>query len=111
MRQDYTPVVGAAGSTSGTITPDFNAYSQYNVEGLTGGITMASPTSALQNGRRRVLRIKDNGTSRTISWDSAYRAVGVTLPASTTAGKALYIGLIYCAADSKWDAVALSLEA
>jgi hypothetical protein len=53
----------------------------------------------------------DNGTARTLAWNAIYRAVGITLPATTVISKTLYLGMIYNSADSKWDVVAVSQEA
>jgi hypothetical protein len=61
-----------------------------------------------------VLRLKDNGTARALTWTTtsgAYRAVGVTLPTTTVLGKTLYIGCLYNAADSFWDVVAAAQQA
>jgi len=46
-----------------------------------------------------------------ITWNSIFRAVGVTLPAGTVATKTIYVGCIYNAADAKWDVVAVSTQA
>ena len=46
-----------------------------------------------------------------LTWNAIYRAVGTTLPVSTTATKTIYVGCIYNAADTKWDVVAVSTQA
>lgn len=46
-----------------------------------------------------------------ITWNSIFRAVGVTLPVGTTASKTIYVGCIYNSADTKWDVVAVSTQA
>lgn len=63
------------------------------------------------NGNTLLIRIKDNGTERALTWNSIYRAIGVELPTTTTAGKTLYIGCKYNSADSKWDVLAVGEEA
>jgi hypothetical protein len=57
------------------------------------------------------LRFKDNGVSRTLTWNAIYRAIGVTLPAATTAGKWMYIDMVYNSADTKWDVTDVKIEA
>ena len=61
-----------------------------------------------------LLRIKDNGSSRAITWTSAgansYRVIGVTLPTSTTASKTSYVGCVYNSTDVYWDVVAVGTE-
>jgi hypothetical protein len=101
-------------TTSGTITPAGDSSDQYEVLGLTGGITLAAPSGTPTAGQKLLLRIKDNGTTRTIAWTTssgAYRAIGVTLTTATTANKNIYVGCVYNSTDVFWDVVALSQEA
>jgi hypothetical protein len=58
-----------------------------------------------------VIRIKDNATARAITYDTQFRAIGVTLPTTTVISKTLYLGLIYNSTDTKWDCVAVAQEA
>ena len=75
-------------------------------------ITIASPSGSPVQGQKLIIRITDNGTNRAITWNAIFRAVGITLPTTTTASKLLYIGFIYNATGTvKWDAVAVKLEA
>jgi TATA-binding protein-associated factor Taf7 len=62
-------------------------------------------------GRKFVIRIKDNGSAATITWNAIFRAIGVTLPTTTTASKTIYIGCLYNDTDSKWDVIAVKEEA
>jgi hypothetical protein len=61
-----------------------------------------------------VLRFKDDGTARALTWTTtsgAYRAIGVTLPTTTVLSKVLYVGCIWNAQDSFWDVIALAQQA
>lgn len=100
------------GTTSGTITPNGDTTDQYNFIGLSGAVAIAAPSGTPTQGQRLIYRIEDDGTSRALDWTTAgvYRAIGVTLPTSTTAGKTTYVGLIYNSTDTKWDAVAVTTE-
>lgn len=97
--------------TSGsTITPTSGTADQYEVTALAVTATIAAPSGSPNDGQRLILRIKDNGTRQTLSWTTtsgAYRAVGITLPTTTTA-TILYAGCIYNSADSFWDVVAIA---
>lgn len=84
---------------------------EYYLTALAGNATFAAPSGTANNGNTLLIRVKDNGTSRTLSWNSIYRAIGVTLPTSTTVGKTLYIGCIYNSSDSKWDVVSIVEQA
>lgn len=106
--------VGSVTSAS-TITPTGDASDQFNVTALAEAATIAAPSGTPGTGQRLMLRIKDNGTSRALTWTTSaggYRALSsVTLPASTTAGKQTYVGCIYNAADGFWDVVAVVTQA
>ena len=74
-------------------------------------LTVANPTGTAVQGQKLVYRIKDNGTNRAITWGADFRAIGVTLPTTTTASKLIYVGCIYNSTDSKWDVIAVNEEA
>lgn len=100
-------------TTTGTITPTGDSSDQFELIGLTGSVTVAAPSGTPVAGQKLVLRIKDNGTSRTLSWTTTsggYRIVGTTLPTATTASKNIYVGCIYNATDVFWDVVAIATE-
>lgn len=107
-------VTNNGATTSGTITPAGNTSDQYEILGLTGNITIAAPSGTPTAGQKLVLRIKDNGSNRGITWTTtsgAYRAIGTLLPTSTVAGKVTYVGCIYNATDGYWDVVGVSTQA
>lgn len=112
-----SPRTDTNGTTSGDITPNSTDKDMYLITGLTGTIVMKKPTSSAAQGTKFMIRIKDDGTSRTItSWEigvsGGYRAfTGVTLPTATTAGKTTYVGCVYNDTDSRWDVVAVVTEA
>jgi hypothetical protein len=77
------------------------------------GLTLAVPTGTIADGQDLMIRIKDSGSAQTIAWTSGtggYRAIGITLPTTTTAGKTTYVGLIYNSDDSRWDAIGVTTE-
>jgi hypothetical protein len=93
--------------TSGaTITPTSDTVDEYNVTALAVGATIAAPSGTPADGQILVLRIKDNGTSRTLSFNAIYRfSSDLPAPSATTVNKTMYLGFIYNAADGKWDNV------
>lgn len=104
----------AAGATSGTLTPNGDTTDLFVAEGLTGAITLAAPSGTPVNGQKLLIRLKDNGTARGITWTTssgAYRALGITLPTTTVINKTTYVGCVYNSASSFWDAVATVTEA
>lgn len=107
-------VYSAASDTSISVDPSL--YDQYVWTALAGTLTFnASTTGSPTNGTKLIFRIKDNGTTRTLTWTTtgagSYRAIGVTLPTSTTANKVIYVGCIYNSTESFWDVVAVQVQA
>lgn len=101
-----TPRIGTTASSS-TPTPTGDTADVYTVTALAANATVAAPTGTPTDGQRITLRIKDNGTARTLAWNAIYRASSdLALPATTVISKTMYLGFIYNAADSKWDFVA-----
>lgn len=99
-------------SSSATPTPAVTSqFHHYSLTALAAGATFGAPTGSPANGWRLMLRIKDNGTARALAFNAVFRAIGVTLPTTTTASKTHYIGCMWNSADSKWDVIAVGKEA
>jgi hypothetical protein len=75
------------------------------------GLTLANPTGAFVEGQSLIIRIKDNGTARSIAYGTNFRAIGVTAPTTTVLSKTTYIGCIYNSTDNKFDIVGVCTEA
>lgn len=105
-----TPRAPEVASTA-TLTIDSDASDQYSITAQAVNLTVAAPTGTPTSGQGLIIRITDNGTPRTISWNAVFRGLGFTLPASTVANKTLYIGFKYNVAATKWDCLALQQEA
>jgi hypothetical protein len=103
------PRVYSTTSTS-SLTPDANSYDRIDITALANALTINNPSGTPVNFQQLIIRIKDNGTAQTISWGSAYESVGATLPTTTTAGKWVYIGLIYNSSASQWQCVAVAQQ-
>lgn len=99
-------------SSTATLTHDADAYDQANITAQAAALSIANPTGTPTSAQQFILRVKDNGTARAITWSgSQWRAIGVTLPTTTVVSKTLYIGAVWNAADSKWDVIAVAQEA
>lgn len=96
--------------SNATITPTFS-YDQVNVTALAENTTIADWTGSAVDGHGIVIRIKDNGVSRTIAYGAKYRVFNDALPTATTPGKTLYIAGVYNLADNKIDVLGVRLEA
>lgn len=102
-------------ASASTITPNADTDTQVSVTALAVPATIASPSGTPSDAQSLVIRIKDDGTARALTWTTgssgSFRPVGITLPTTTVATKAVYIGCKYNSTDLRWDAIALSQEA
>ena len=113
-QQSVADYFGHSVSTASTTTPaptGDRKLNEYYLTALAGNPTFAAPSGTPVNGNKLIIRIEDDGTSRTLAWNAIYEAKGVALPTATTISKMLYIGFIYNSTDSKWDCIASSEEA
>jgi hypothetical protein len=97
-------------TSSATVTPTAN-NDLVIITAQSASLTIANPTGTWSEGQALMIRIKDNATARAITWDTNYRAIGVTLPTTTTLSKTTYVGLIYNSTDTKWDATGVVTQA
>jgi hypothetical protein len=74
------------------------------------GLTLANWSGTAVPNHGLAIRIK-SAAIQTIAYGTNYRAIGVTLPTATVAGKTLYLGCIYNATDGKFDVIAVAQEA
>ena len=103
------PRVGTVAS-SATPTPTTD-YDMFTVTALAAAAEFAAPTGTPVNGQPMIIRIKDDGTARALTFNAIYRAIGVTLPTTTVISKTMYLGMIYNSADTKWDVLSVIEEA
>lgn len=97
-------------TSSATPTPNIDTTKAYTLTALAANATFGAPTGTPTNGQQLTIRVKDNGTARTLAWNAAYRAVGASLPTATVAGKTLYVELAYNSTSTTWDATSVSAE-
>lgn len=98
-------------ASTASLTVNVDDFETTVITALAANLTINAPTGTPINGQTTLLfRIKDNGTSRTLTFNAIFRAIGVTLPAATTIGKTMYIGAIWNGTDSKYDVVSVNEE-
>jgi hypothetical protein len=62
-----------------------------------------NPTGTPVDGQKLLIRIKDNGTARALTWGTAYASSGVaTLPTTTVISKTHLLLFIYDTTAAKW---------
>jgi hypothetical protein len=99
-----TPAVQSV-ATAATVTPDA-ANDGVVITAQAAVLTIANPTGSWSQLMGFVIRIKDNGTARAITFGTNYRATTIALPTTTALGATLYLGFAYNSTDTKFDLVA-----
>lgn len=97
-------------TTLATLTISSDAMDLHVLTAQSTALTIAAPTGTPTLGQQLWIRIKDDGTARAITWNAAWRGVGVTLPATTTAGKTMYIEAMRNTTDSTWDVIDVKVQ-
>ena len=101
----------ASTASSATPTPNADTTDEYILTALGAAAEFAVPSGTPTQGQSLVIRIKDDGTGRALTYNAIYRAIGITLPTTTVANKTTYIGAFYNSTDTKWDCMATGTEA
>lgn len=97
-------------TSSATVTAT-SANDLVNITAQAAALALANPTGTFAEGQALIYRIKDNGTARAITFDTKFRAIGITLPTTTTISKTTYVGCIYNSTDDKFDVIASLTQA
>jgi hypothetical protein len=93
----------------GAFSPSIDSYDQENMTAIASTVTFNNPTGTPVSGQQYILRLKDNGTARTLTWSGTqYRAsADLPFPTTTIISKTMYLKFIYNEADTKWDFVSM----
>jgi hypothetical protein len=108
-QQSIKAYVGAQTSTASSATPTPTGDRKRNelyVTALAAAAEFQAPSGTPSNGNILVIRVKDDGTARALTYNAIYSGILETLPSTTTISKVLYMGFIYNSTTSKWELVA-----
>jgi hypothetical protein len=118
--EDWVKITGGVDSSTtrvqtsasaATLNVNADNFDMVVVTAQAEAITIANPTGTPTQGQGLVYRLKDDGTARGISYGADFRALGVTLPTTTTISKTLYLACVYNSTDSKWDVIGYKEQA
>lgn len=105
----FQPRTNPASSYTTSVTLDLDNYDGQIITAQTGGLLFNAPTWTAAEMEVRVIRIKDNGTARALTWNSFFRgSANLPLPSTTTLGKVMYLQFIYNATDTKADLIGIA---
>lgn len=92
-----------------TAVIDVDTCDEYELSAVANA-TEFTTTGTPTDGQTLVIRLKDAGASKTLTW-TGFTAIGITLPTATTAGKWTYVGCKYNSSASAWHAIAVTTQA
>lgn len=108
-------MTGRVSTVASSATPTLNTDNTdlFTITALATAITsMTTNLSGTPTGKQMLMiRIKDDGTARAITWGASFASRIATLPTTTTLGKYTYVGFIWNSTASVWDCLAAGTEA
>lgn len=104
-------VISNSQASTATLTVDSDTQDLETVTALAAAMTIAAPTGTPVDGQKLVIKIKDDGTSRALTWNAIFQVIGTTLPTATTISKWHRIECEYNTTDTKWDVVDVKEQA
>ncbi|MBI5954464.1 MAG: hypothetical protein HY865_22635 [Chloroflexi bacterium] len=105
-------VVSAASYTIDTGTSlNCDTTDAFIVTAQAGALKFNNPSGTGTQAQPLLIRIKDDGTARALTYDTQFRAMGTALPSTTVPSKTLYMLFIYNSTDTKLDLVTAGQEA
>lgn len=92
-------------ASAATVTPNADENDSVNITNQAVGLTLANPTGTPTHDQGLIIRIKDNGTARSISFGTAYAALGVALPTTTIINKMMVLAFLYDSGAARWQLI------
>lgn len=93
-----------------SLTPDIDSYDTFTETTLAALITINNPTGTPTNAQEIEFRLKDDGTPQGITWGANFVDLTGSLPATTTAGKWIYVKCLYISAGTKWQVINVQIQ-
>jgi hypothetical protein len=97
-------------TTSGSISPNIGTNDEFERSAQSAALTINAPSGTPTDGQRIRFRIKDNGTSRALTWNATYEGTFVALPAATTVNKWHLVEFEYNATASLWQCIRAAVQ-
>lgn len=92
-------------ATTATLTPNGDSFDIVSVTAQTTAISIAAPSGTPTDGQQLIIRLRDNGTIRAITWNGVYSRYSSDLPVSTIASSTMTYIFLWNASTSAWDLV------
>lgn len=101
---DKKAIVSVSTTSAATHTPAIASEKTiYNVTSQAAAVAFAEPSGTPSDGYGILIRLKDDGTTRAITWNDAYTSGTAAVKTSTTTSTRSLHLFIYDGASSKWE--------
>lgn len=113
--------VNAQTTTASPFAWNSDSFDQQSFSALANALTINADAGTPTDGRKQILRFKDNATARTLTFTGgatkAFRDLtgqlivsGSNFTYNTIISKTVYFGCVYNGADDRWDIIAVTQE-
>lgn len=103
---NVTSIVSSATPTLAITNTDKHIY---EITALAEACAFGNPTGTKYNGQVLIIRIKDDGTARALSFGTDYYAgTDVPMPTTTVLGKQIVLGFMYNSNSTYWELLAVT---
>ena len=110
-RKAIVDPINTSTASTATLTIDTDVNDFAVITAQSQALIIGAPSGTPVEGQKLIIRIKDDGSARAITFNAIFRAIGITLPNTTVSSKITYLGLVYNSTDTKWDVIATKTEA
>lgn len=90
-------------ATTPTLTPNADLYDLVSLTAQATALAVAAPTGTPLDGQNLTIRFRDNGVSRTLTWDGIYSGYTSDLAAATVVNMTMIYRFMFNASTNKWD--------
>lgn len=90
-------------ATAPTLTPNADLYDVVSLTAQATALAIAAPSGTPLDGQNLTIRFRDNGVSRTLTWDGIYSGYTSDLAAATVVNMTMIYRFMFNASTNKWD--------
>jgi hypothetical protein len=112
-QQSIKAYVNSNASVASSATPSPTGDKFRNslyITALAEDAEFAAPSGTPANGNMLLIRVKDDGTARALTYNAIYDGTLDDLPSTTTISKTLYILFVYNSEATKWELISVGEE-
>lgn len=92
-------------ATTATLTPNSDSFDIVSVTAQAGTLSIAAPSGLPTDGQQLIIRLRDNGTTRALTWNAVYSRYSSDLPTTTVVSSTMTYIFLWNASANAWDLV------